>query len=115
MTFLYPTHRFFHPLSNIRMFHILAVPGESEITFTIYHNQAARAASPGAEEGNGCLGCLACGLSTCNKVSSAFSNQQASEIFTGACAGDSGIVISVEATTNEGRVAYTARVLVGYA
>ena len=106
---------FFHALSDIGMFHILTVPGKTDVAFSIYDNQAAGAAGFGAEEGDGYLGCFAGCLSTRYKIGGAFGYEQASEIFTVARSGDGGIVISVEATTYQGRVAYTARVLVGNA
>src|SRR6266851_4247510 len=75
-------HRPIHALSDIGMFHMLAVPGKTDVAFSIYDNQAAGAAGFGAEEGDGYLGCFACCLSTRYKIGGAFGYEQASEIFT---------------------------------
>ena len=64
------------------MFHILTVPGKTDVAFSIYDNQAAGAAGFGAEEGDGYLGCFAGCLSTRYKIGGAFGYEQASEIFT---------------------------------
>src|SRR5437588_9483365 len=94
------------------MFHVLAVPGEADVTFSIYHDQAACAGGFGSEKGNCCCGGIAGSFSMGYEVGGAFSYQEACEVFTVACTGGCGIFVRVEATADKGRVAYTARILV---
>src|SRR6266581_1696905 len=73
--FLHPAYRAFHALGHVCMFHVLAVPGEADIPFSIYHDQAACAGGFGSEKGNCCCGCIAGSFSKGYNVSSSFSNQ----------------------------------------
>ena len=117
---LYTDHTFYIPLSgsvhtfcDVGIFHILAVPGEADIAFSIDNDQAACSGSFGSEQGNCCCGGIAGCFSMSYEIGGAFGYQQAHEIFTIACAGNGSVVVRIEATTYEGRVAYTTRILVG--
>src|SRR5690348_17040411 len=104
-----------HTFSDISMLHMLAIPGESNIAFAVHDDQATCAGGSGAKKGN-CRGSgVASRLSMDHVVGGAFGDQEAHEVFAVACAGDGGVVIGIEATANEGRVTYTARILVSNA
>src|SRR5436305_1655587 len=99
-TFLYAAFGTVHAFGDVCMFHVLAVPGEADIAFSIYHDQAACAGSFGSEKSNSCCSGITGSFSMRNKVSGTFSYQQAGEVFAVTGAGDCGIVVGIEAAAN---------------
>ena len=99
---LYPAFGSVHTFGDVGIFHVLAVPGEADIAFSIDDDQAACAGGFGSEKGNCCCGGIAGYFSMSYEVGGAFGYQQTHEIFTIACAGNGGVVVRIEATAYEG-------------